>query len=172
MRFEHGIPQIVVGRRVRAREGMSWVLPKGTPAEGETREATALREVEEETGLQVRIVASLGEIHYTFQRRGTRVDKTVHHYLMRPVAGSFERHDREFEEVRWAPLVEALRLLTFATERSVVERAQAAIANLGDAAAIATFGDAAASADREDRAATAHRADTGAVAAPEDEGGT
>ena len=123
-------PEIVIGSRMRAREGVSWVLPKGTPIPGESLEETALREVEEETGLRVRIVRPVGEIHYVFTRDGTRVNKTVHHFLMLPVAGTFEGRDREFEEVRWVPLGEALRLLTFPTERSIVEQAQAAIAGL------------------------------------------
>ena len=120
-------PEIVLGCRSRQGAGMRWTLPKGTPDQGETVEQTALREVEEETGLTVRIVEPVGSIHYSFVERGTRIDKTVHHFLMVPTGGSLAGHDREFDEVRWVPLTEAAHLLSYETEREIVERARPAI---------------------------------------------
>ena len=102
---------------------MLWALPKGTPDSGETLEETALRETREETGLEVQIEAPISSIHYFFVRGSTRFHKTVHFFLMRPVGGGLERHDEEFDAVRWAPVPEALALLTHATERSIVEAA-------------------------------------------------
>ena len=55
IRYEEGVPQLVVGSRRREPDGVTWTLPKGTPQSGETVEQTALREVGEETGLEVRI---------------------------------------------------------------------------------------------------------------------
>ncbi|MCU0483728.1 MAG: NUDIX hydrolase [Chloroflexi bacterium] len=118
-----GVPHLVAGRRPRVREGATWTLPKGTPDPGETLEETAIREVAEETGLQVRIVAPLDRIEYTFVRARTRIDKTVHYWLMEPTGGDLTSHDHEFEEVRWVPFAEAPALLTFATERALAERA-------------------------------------------------
>jgi len=109
---------------------VTWTLPKGTPEAGESVEATALREVAEETGLEVRIVAPAGSIEYDFSVDGQRVHKVVNHFLMRPVGGDLRGHDQEFEEVRWVPLGEAGRLLSFATERDIVDGAAAAIAAL------------------------------------------
>ncbi len=129
---EGGKPSLVVGLRRRdgARRRGTWTLPKGTPDPGETMEQTALREVEEETGLRVRIVAPLPSISYAFVQDGTRVHKTVHYWLMEPVAGDLARHDREFERVRWVPFDEAANLLTFATERALVGTAAAALTDL------------------------------------------
>jgi 8-oxo-dGTP pyrophosphatase MutT (NUDIX family) len=62
VRFEDGVPSLVVGMRRRDRDGITWTLPKGTPHAGETREETALREVGEETGLEVRITGPLDSI--------------------------------------------------------------------------------------------------------------
>ena len=81
-----------------------WSLPKGTPDGDETPEETALREVHEETGLQVRILDTIGDIHYRFVRDGRRIDKTVHYYLMEATGGDLADHDHEFEEVRWFEL--------------------------------------------------------------------
>jgi 8-oxo-dGTP pyrophosphatase MutT (NUDIX family) len=121
-----GRQQVCLGMRRRERDGVSWTLPKGTPDDGESIEETALREVVEETGLQVRILAPLGAIEYFFTQAGTRIHKTVHFFLMEPTGGSLDSHDHEFEDVRWVPLDEARALLSFPTERQMLELAQAA----------------------------------------------
>ncbi len=120
-----GIPHLVAGRRRRQRDGISWTLPKGTPNPLETLEETALREVAEETGLQVRLLAPLEKIEYWFVQGGARVHKTVHFWLMESVGGDLDRHDHEFDEVRWVPLEDAPALLTFETERALVAQAAA-----------------------------------------------
>ena len=93
-------------------------------------EQTALREVEEETGLRVRTLGPLPSISYAFVQDGKRIHKTVHYWLMEPVSGDLAGHDREFERVRWVPFAEAANLLTFATERALVGTAAAALADL------------------------------------------
>jgi 8-oxo-dGTP pyrophosphatase MutT (NUDIX family) len=117
------VTQICLGMRRRERNGVTWVLPKGTPSDGETAEQTALREVAEETGLTVRILSRVGAIEYFFTQDGVRIHKTVHFFLMEPTGGNLEEHDNEFEDVRWIPLEEARTLLTFPTERQIVEQA-------------------------------------------------
>jgi 8-oxo-dGTP pyrophosphatase MutT (NUDIX family) len=112
---------------VHRRTPVLWALPKGTPDAGETLDETAIRETREETGIDVAIEASLGSIRYFFVRGTTRFHKTVHFFLMRPIGGAIELHDEEFDEVRWAPVEEALALMNHATERSVVERAVASL---------------------------------------------
>ena len=101
VRYHEGTPQFVVGSRRRDRDIVTWTLPKGTPDPGETREETALREVREETGLEVRISRPLDSIEYWFVQGGTRIHKTVHYFLMDPTGGDLGRHDHEFESVRW-----------------------------------------------------------------------
>jgi 8-oxo-dGTP pyrophosphatase MutT (NUDIX family) len=130
--LQDGRPSLVVGlRRREGSRGATWTLPKGTPNPGETIEQTAVREVEEETGLQVRIVAPLTSIDYTFVQQGTRIHKTVHYWLMEPVGGDLAGHDHEFERVRWVPFEEAPGLLTFETERALVSTAQAVLREPG-----------------------------------------
>ena len=114
---------LVVGMRRRDRDAVTWTLPKGTPNPGETVEETAVREVAEETGLEVRIVAPLDSIEYTFVQSGTRIHKTVHYFLMEPIGGDLAHHDHEFERVRWVSFGEAPDLLTFPTERALVATA-------------------------------------------------
>jgi 8-oxo-dGTP pyrophosphatase MutT (NUDIX family) len=101
----------------------TWVFPKGTPDRGETIEQTALREVREESGLDVEIVRAIGVIDYWFAVPGERVHKIVHFFLMTPRGGDVSRHDREYDEVRWVPVADARRMLTYDTYRDMLERA-------------------------------------------------
>src|SRR3970282_1698382 len=129
VRIEGDRPSLVAGLRRRDgdRHGGTWTLPKGTPNAGETGEGTGTREGEEETGLRVRILAPLPSIEYTFVQGGTRIHKTVHYFLMEPVGGDLDHHDHEFERVRWVRFEDARSLLTFDTERALVESASGAL---------------------------------------------
>ncbi len=128
IRLTDGRTELVVGRRRRERDNVTWTLPKGTPNLGESTEQTALREVTEETGLEVAIVRPFDSIRYTFIQGRTRIHKTVHYFLMIPTGGELAQHDHEFDEVRWVGFEDASTLLTFETERALVARAGAAAA--------------------------------------------
>jgi len=115
-------PEVVICGR--ESDGV-WGLPKGTPDEGESLEAAALREVAEETGLRVEIVKKVGVVSYWFAHDGTRIHKWVHHYLMRATGGSTAEHDHEHDRVEWRPVAEALKELTFDNDREMVHKALA-----------------------------------------------
>lgn len=102
-----------------------WGLPKGTPEDGETREQTALREVSEETGLQVSIDQFIDSIDYFFERYedGAPCHKVVHFYLMNSNGGDLSLHDHEFDYVRWLPAQDAMKTLTHDNEVRVVKNA-------------------------------------------------
>jgi 8-oxo-dGTP pyrophosphatase MutT (NUDIX family) len=126
-RAEDGAIDVVICGRSRE---VLWALPKGTPEPGESLRETAAREVREETGLGVVIVAELGTIEYEFERpaRGVRFEKTVHFYLMSPDGtGATEQHDAEYDRVEWVPADEAMQRLTYDDERVVLLRALSAI---------------------------------------------
>jgi 8-oxo-dGTP pyrophosphatase MutT (NUDIX family) len=97
-------------------------LPKGHPDGDETEVDAAIREVREETGVDAEPVERLGEISYTYERRGQPVDKRVAFYLLKYRSGELD-HDNEIEHVRWMPLEEAARSLTYEGEREMVQRA-------------------------------------------------
>jgi 8-oxo-dGTP pyrophosphatase MutT (NUDIX family) len=120
---------------VHRRSPLLWALPKGTPDSGESIAETALREVREETGMAVEIEEPLGSISYFFVRQGIRFHKTVHFFLMRAIGGSIEEHDHEFDEVAWFQLEEALQIMTYPTEREVVQRASVKLAGVKEASA-------------------------------------
>ncbi|MFQ5803532.1 MAG: NUDIX hydrolase [Candidatus Methylomirabilales bacterium] len=115
-------PEIAI---IGLKEGTVWALPKGLVESGEDPEETALREVQEETGLTGRCLGKVGEIDYWFVNRqaGYRVHKRVHFYLFEHTGGDPSQHDFEVEEVRWVPLTEALTRLSYRSERDTVEKA-------------------------------------------------
>lgn len=106
-------------------EPVRWSLAKGTPDPGETLEETALREVREETGLEVVLEGPLGSIEYWFADRDhdVRYHKTVHFYLMSPVGGHIDLHDPEFDVVQWFDVDEALSSMAYGNEAGVLRRA-------------------------------------------------
>jgi 8-oxo-dGTP pyrophosphatase MutT (NUDIX family) len=102
-----------------------WSLAKGTPDPGETLEQTALREVQEETGLETIIEEHIKSIDYWFSDKDgdVRYHKTVHFYLMSPIGGHTGLHDPEFDVVQWFLYDEALNSLTYANEAEVLRQA-------------------------------------------------
>jgi 8-oxo-dGTP pyrophosphatase MutT (NUDIX family) len=108
-----------------------WALPKGIIGDGEKPDLTALREVEEETGVHGRLIEKLGDVRYVYTWAGERVFKVVSFYLLRYSKGRLgdlpPATAHEVAEVRWLPLEEAPRLLAYKGEREMAERALAAL---------------------------------------------
>ena len=71
----------------------------------------------------------LAKAALAFVQRGVRIHKTVHYYLMEAVGGDLADHDHEFDEVRWVDVSEAEALMSFPTERRIVQGALAVAAD-------------------------------------------
>jgi 8-oxo-dGTP pyrophosphatase MutT (NUDIX family) len=116
------------------REG-TWALPKGNIGPGESPEATAVREVTEETGLEGVSHGKLGDVKYVYTRRGggERVFKIVSFYLLRYRSGRIGNilpaMEIEVAEARWLPLEDGPRLLAYGGEREMARKALAALAD-------------------------------------------
>jgi 8-oxo-dGTP pyrophosphatase MutT (NUDIX family) len=104
-------------------------LPKGKLVSGETPEQAAVREVREETGLEARVTAPLGSVAYAYREGDTRVEKTVHFFLMELTESAPREPDGELERVYWCPIARAAERLSFETEREVLERARERLGN-------------------------------------------
>lgn len=109
-----------------------WALPKGRIDEGEAGEATALREVAEETGAHGRSLGKLGDVKYVFTwppkpAEGERIFKIVSFFLVRYEGGRLGNVPEEFRhevaEVRWLPLEDAPRLLAYGGEQDMARKA-------------------------------------------------
>src|SRR5439155_20602561 len=118
----------VVVRRLRGRWALAairpggkpegtWALPKGLIGPGEGAEATARREVAEETGVEARPLEKLGDVRYVYTWAGERVFKVVSFFLVRYVRGRLgdvpAGHAHVVADARWLPLVEEPKLRAY-----------------------------------------------------------
>ena len=119
---------LLIGRRDQkdaTGKRILWSLPKGHIEEGETPEQAALREVQEETGIESIIEKSLGVIDFWFMAGGKRIHKTVHHYLFRESGGLLAAQETEVDEVAWFPLEEIIEKLAYPDEKKLISRTNA-----------------------------------------------
>jgi len=114
-RGQSGIEVLLIHR---PRYG-DWSFPKGKVkvGEGESDEAAAIREVEEEVG----IVASLGpELESTTYRDVKGRKKTVRYWAMELPSGASPIEGDGVDEWRWVPLATAADSLSWARDRAVL----------------------------------------------------
>jgi len=104
-----------------------WVFPKGfigDKIEGESKENTALREVEEETGVRARIIRNLQKpAGYFYVWKGEKRYKTVYYFLMEYVGGDTKNHDFEMSAVEWWPMEKVRKDLTYKSDKIAFEEA-------------------------------------------------
>jgi 8-oxo-dGTP pyrophosphatase MutT (NUDIX family) len=120
-----GTKGLLIGRRDlkdQSRERLLWSLPKGHIEEGETPEQAALREVQEETGIESEIAKELGVINFWFMAGGNRIHKTVHHYLFKETGGKLAPQLTEVDDVGWFPLNEIVELLAYPDEKKLIAK--------------------------------------------------
>lgn len=102
---------------IRAKPDPShWVIPKGHIEIGETPEAAAVREILEETGVQAKIITTLGNLNFFY--RGRQIDTIM--YLLEYLG---EISPMEERESRWGLYEESNSLLTFEDTRKILHLA-------------------------------------------------
>lgn len=111
--------EIVVVHRPKYND---WSLPKGKLDPGETWEQAAVREVVEETGLEVELGRFVGQVEYIDpSRKGGGRPKVVRYWAMKAIGGAFAPN-HEVDELRWLPPDGAPEVLTHSHDRAVVDQ--------------------------------------------------
>lgn len=122
--YTQGAPRVLV---IRHRYGGHWAFPKGHVEAGEREEDTAVREVREETGAEIRLVPGFREVTAYSPAKG--VMKDVVFFLAERTGGALRPQP---EEVRAACLLspdKAMARLTYAADRALLESALAFLEN-------------------------------------------
>lgn len=129
-RFRQGNPEVIVIDDVYGRVA----LPKGHVEGDELLEETALREVEEETGIVGRIVSPLAKVPYSFDQAGQTIRKDAFYFLIEAVGGELRPQREEIASVRFLP-VEAAEMLQlsqgYPNNRDIFARGFAALRRAG-----------------------------------------
>ena len=104
-----------------------WVFPKGLIGDSiknEKKEETAVREVEEETGVLARIVKPLTPAIYWYMWEKEKRKKTVYYFLMEYISEDSSKKDEEMEQVEWLPIKEVEKRLTYKSDKDVWKEAR------------------------------------------------
>jgi 8-oxo-dGTP pyrophosphatase MutT (NUDIX family) len=113
-----------------------WVFPKGfigDKIEGESKVETALREVEEETGVKGKILQELSNpAGYFYVWKGEKRFKTVYYFLMEYIKGDINKHDFEMSKVEWWTTDEVKKDLTYKSDKKAFEEALELYARISD----------------------------------------
>lgn len=96
-----------------------WSLPKGKGKVDELPPQTAVREVLEETGVRIRLGVRLPTIRYTISKG----DKAVEYWRAEVISEDAREADDEVDTVRWLPIDEALKQLTYDDEKDLLKKA-------------------------------------------------
>ena len=96
-----------------------WALPGGRLDPGETIAQTIIREVKEETGLDVTIVRKVGE----YVEKGSKDNVEYEYYptcfVVKPVGGEIKKQDTEIQEIKLFKLTELPGPLAFEHDQMV-----------------------------------------------------
>lgn len=96
-----------------------WSLAKGKVDPGESLPATAVREIAEETGYEVRLGKLLGKVMYPVSGR----TKVVYYWTAEVLWGTFEPNG-EVDEIRWTSFDDALSQLSYDVDCEVLNKAR------------------------------------------------
>lgn len=116
LREVDGRTEVLTVHRPRYGE---WSLPKGKVESNEIPVMTAVRECDEETGLQVRLGPPLNSVTYQVQGR----PKIVQYWLAANVAEEGAGDGDEVDEVAWCPVTEAAEHLKYREDALIVAQA-------------------------------------------------
>ncbi|MBQ7834203.1 MAG: NUDIX domain-containing protein, partial [Ruminiclostridium sp.] len=111
----HGNTEILLIRHIKSGY---WSFPKGHVEGDETEAETAMREIKEETNIDVLIDTGFRETVSFSPRRDT--SKTVVYFVAKALNSDTKPQAEEISEIRWVEIGQALSHLTYDNDKLVV----------------------------------------------------
>lgn len=113
---------------VKNHNGRYWSFPKGHVEKGETEEETAIREIKEETGLDVEIVDSFREVsdYCPFGR----IKKRVVFFMAQTFSTDVKVQKEEIDSYIWVDLNDVHNKCTYDNDLRVIKKARDNISKL------------------------------------------
>ncbi len=108
--------------------GGHWSFPKGHVEPGETEEQTALREIKEETGIDVELNTSFREVVSYSPKRDTTKD--VIYFLGKAKTFQYTPQEEEIAQIKWVEINLAHSFLTYDNDKQLVNKAKPMIRDL------------------------------------------
>ena len=110
---------------VKNNNGRYWSFPKGHIEDGETEQETAIREIKEETGLDVSIVGDFREVseYCPFGR----IRKRVVFFLAQTFTDNVKIQEEEIDSYIWVDLQQARKLCSYDNDLRIIEKAETTI---------------------------------------------
>ncbi len=113
----HGNTELLIIKHVN---GGHWSFPKGHVEEGETEEETAIREIKEETGVDVIIDSSFREVVTYSPKKETQKD--VIYFLAIAKNSNLVPQEEEIADIKWVEISRAHAVLSYDNDRQLVNK--------------------------------------------------
>lgn len=118
----HGNTELLL---IKHANGGHWSFPKGHMEQGETEVQTAIREVYEETGIEILVDESFRETVSYFPKRDTIKD--VVYFLAMAKNVDYRPQPEEISQIRWVEISRVHSILSYDNDRQLVNRARPVI---------------------------------------------
>lgn len=115
----HGNTEILLIKHINSGH---WSFPKGHVEKGETEIETAMREIKEETGIDVIIDQSFREIVTYSPRRDTH--KEVVYFIAKAKNTDYTPQEDEIADIKWVEISRAGSVLAYENDKSIVNKAK------------------------------------------------
>ena len=124
-RKSHGNTEILLIKHINSGH---WSFPKGHVEGNETEVETAIREIKEETAIEVMIDPTVRETVSYYPKRDTQ--KTVVYFIGNAKNYDYIPQEEEISEIRWVDIGYASNILTYENDKNIVNKAKTAIKEL------------------------------------------
>jgi bis(5'-nucleosidyl)-tetraphosphatase len=121
-RKHHGNLEILLIKHINSGH---WSFPKGHVEEGESEMETAVREIKEETGIDVIIDPTFRETVSYYPKKDTQ--KIVVYFIAKAKNYELNPQEAEIADIKWVDVGCANSILTYDNDKTIVNKAKKAI---------------------------------------------